>query len=85
MDLSRKIFSAHAGIVEGEQWFQGDHMVFVQNHVPALAIISENSMEVMREIAHSAKDLPEMVDPARLVQVALILRELLVGCAIAAF
>ncbi len=77
VDLSRKVLLSSQGIVEGEQWYQGDHMVFVQNHIPALAIISENYQEAMREFTHTAKDRPDIVDPARLVQVALTLRELL--------
>ncbi|MFN2241443.1 MAG: M28 family peptidase, partial [Anaerolineae bacterium] len=33
----REAFSKQAGIVEGEQWYQGDHSIFVQNGVPAMA------------------------------------------------
>ncbi len=73
----RKAFSSQRDMVEGEQWYQSDHMIFVQNQIPALAITSERSMEILTQIAHTAKDRPELVDPARLVNAALALRELL--------
>ncbi len=44
--LVRQVFSAYTGMAEGEQWYQGDHMIFVQNQVPALAITTEHFMEM---------------------------------------
>jgi aminopeptidase YwaD len=65
----------HKGLVEGEQWYQGDHMLFVLNGVPALALTSESVAQVI-EITHTAKDRPELVDPAKLVGTALALHDL---------
>jgi aminopeptidase YwaD len=78
VDVIRAAFSKHKGILEGQQWYQGDHMIFVQNKVPALAITSERFIQVLAEITHSPKDRPEMVDSARLVDVAQALHELLI-------
>jgi aminopeptidase YwaD len=73
----RKTFAAHAGIVAGEQWYQSDHMLFVQNRAPALAITSERVMEFLPHIPHTPKDKPELVDCSKLAAVALALQELL--------
>ncbi len=72
----RGAFSAHAGLVEGQPWYQGDHLLFVLNQRPALAITSERSMELLAEVVHSPKDRPEIVDPARLAGLAAALRDL---------
>ena len=64
-------------MVEGERWYQGDHALFIQNHIPALAMTSERMMELLTQIIHTAKDQPELVDCSRLVNAALALRELL--------
>jgi aminopeptidase YwaD len=74
----RSVFSGYRDLVEGEPWYQGDHGLFLINQVPALALTSERVAELMAEITHTPKDTPEKVDPARLVQVALALRDLLV-------
>jgi aminopeptidase YwaD len=75
----RGTLSGRAGIIEGDPWYQGDHMVFVQNQVPALAITSEHFMDIETSVAHTALDTPELVDPHKLVGVALALRGLLLA------
>jgi aminopeptidase YwaD len=73
----RKAFSTQKDIVEGEPWYQGDHMIFTQNQIPALAITSGHFMELLTHIAHTARDRPELVDCSKLTHVALALRGLL--------
>ncbi|MBM4465883.1 MAG: Zn-dependent exopeptidase M28 [Chloroflexi bacterium] len=72
-----KVFSGYKELVEGEPWYQGDHGLFLINQRPALAITSELLMELMREITHTPKDRPEIVEPTRLVHLAFALRDLL--------
>ncbi len=74
----RNTLTRHPGIVEGEQWHQGDHMVFVQNKAPALAITSEKIIELMSTIAHTTQDVPALVDCSRLADTAVALYDLLV-------
>ena len=76
-DSIRRLFSAHPGLVEGGPWYQGDHGLFLLNQRPALAVTSELLAELMAEITHTPKDTVEIVDPAKLVTVALALRDLL--------
>jgi aminopeptidase YwaD len=80
-DSIRKTFSRHGGLLEGESWYQGDHGLFLINQTPALAITSELLEELMSEITHTPKDNLEIVDPAKLVNLALALRDLLLHLA----
>jgi len=73
----REAFCARKDMVEGEAWYQSDHSLFIQNQRPALAITSDRFDALWTEIAHTAKDRPEIVDPAKLVDIALALRHLL--------
>jgi aminopeptidase YwaD len=75
--LIQKTFEPGKTLVEGEPWYQGDHMVFVMNGVPALAITSEGFMEIETEFAHTPKDRPELVDCEQLVKIANELSRLL--------
>lgn len=75
--LIRKAFSSQKDVVEGELWYQSDHSLFIQNQRPALAITSDRFMELSTYVTHTAKDSPELVDRAKLVNVALALRDLL--------
>ena len=61
------------GLAEGPQWYQGDHSIFVMAGRPAIAITSDIG-EVSREITHTPKDSPEIVDPGKVAQIAMALR-----------
>ena len=77
----RRTFSRHGGLIEGESWYQGDHGLFLMNQRPALAITSELLGELMSEITHTPKDNLEVVDPTKLVTLALALWDLLLHLA----
>lgn len=77
--IVRKTMSAYPGIVEGEQWYQGDHMVFVQNQVPAVAITSHVLAQLMVEITHTSRDVPDLVDAGKLAEVASYLHNLILN------
>ena len=62
------------GITRGEQWFNGDHMIFLQSGVPSIALTSALITDVMREFTHTAKDTPENIDFHKLVEVATALK-----------
>jgi aminopeptidase YwaD len=72
----RSTLACHPGIVEGSPWYQGDHMVFVQNQVPALAFTSGGIMNLLAEIAHTERDRPELVDFSKLTSLAIALDDL---------
>jgi aminopeptidase YwaD len=72
----RSAFALHPDLAPGEQWYQSDHMVFVQNGVPAMAVTSDRFEEMMQTITHTPQDTIELVDPAKLARLALALRDL---------
>jgi len=76
-DLIRQTFAAHPGLVEGKPWYQSDHSLFLMYQRPALALTSEGMGPLWTEVAHTAGDRAELVDPARLVEIAQALHELL--------
>lgn len=53
-----------------DPWYMGDHMIFVQNGVPAAALTTTKFTQVWQEIAHTEKDSTNIVDPALLAETA---------------
>jgi len=72
-------FPEDSGFMEGEQWYQSDHSLFIMNQRPALAITSQKFMHLSTYITHTAKDAPSLVDASKLVEIAIALRNLLVS------
>jgi aminopeptidase YwaD len=72
----RKTFSSKPSFYEGDQWYQGDHMIFALNQIPAVAFISEKADELMREIVHTEKDTVNLVDCLKLAETAFVLKEM---------
>jgi aminopeptidase YwaD len=72
-----QVFGQFPGLKRGEPWYQGDHMVFVQNQVPAVAFTSENMAELMRTVTHTAADTPDQIDCPKLIELAEALEELI--------
>lgn len=77
--LVRSSLQAHPGLVEGDPWFQGDHMVFTQQGVPAVALTSTDLGQMMQHITHTPNDSPDKVDPQKLAEAALALRDLVMA------
>ena len=63
-------FERYRGLLPGEQWYSGDHMIFVQNEVPSLAITSEMAHEMMSSIVHTSADSPDIIESSKIVEVA---------------
>ncbi len=73
------IFNNYEGLVESTPWYNGDHMIFVQGGKPALALTSEKMPELMATITHTEKDTPDIIDIARLVEIATALKDVIVN------
>lgn len=60
------------GIVEGPQWPQGDHSIFLQYGRPAIAVSSDWFIENIdnQDITHTPKDNLEIVDSRKVVEIA---------------
>lgn len=66
------VIDCFAGITEGPQWPQGDHSIFIQNSVPAVAVSSEwfTANIDNQTITHTPKDNPGIVDCRKVVEIA---------------
>ena len=65
-----RVLGGFGGLTPGEQWVQGDHSIFVQKGVPAVAFISDQGEYLMREFVHTDKDRIGLVDPLKLAELA---------------
>lgn len=68
--LAKEILTSPDGISEGKPWPQSDHMVFVQNKIPAIAFTSQLFPYLTSNITHTTKDRMELVDCNKLVFLA---------------
>ena len=73
------IFNNYDGLVESTPWYNGDHMIFVQKEKPALAFTSEKMPELMATITHTEKDTPDIIDIAKLVEIATALKDIIIS------
>jgi len=69
---AREVLASSKGVVEGKQWPQGDHSIFIQHGRPALAATSQWFSENIdsQTITHTPEDKPEIVDCRKLVELA---------------
>lgn len=77
---SARAFSNAEAFVEGPIWMQGDHMIFAQQGLPCVAICSENLSDILQNLAHTPRDVPEGVDVACLHGLAKALRRFIQEC-----
>ena len=50
-------------IAEGPEWPMSDHMVFAMRGVAAMAVTSTGLLDISATVAHTALDVPALVDP----------------------
>lgn len=71
---AQEIIQEYPDIKEGVLWPQGDHSMFLQQGIPALAISSQWYTEnpESQDITHTPKDNPEIVDLKKIIEIALV-------------
>jgi aminopeptidase YwaD len=74
-----KMLDNHPDFMQGPQWPQGDHSIFVQSGVPAIAVSSQWFVENMQsqDITHTPKDNIGVVDHNKVVDLAMALDKLI--------
>lgn len=67
-----EIVKSYSGLVNGSKWVQGDHSIFLQYGVPAVAISSKWLIDNIntQQITHTKKDNLEIVDAHKIVEIA---------------
>jgi aminopeptidase YwaD len=76
---AREVLASSKGVIEGRQWPQGDHSIFIQYGRPALAATSQWFAENIdsQTITHTPEDKPEIVDCQKLIELAETLNNLI--------
>lgn len=74
--LIREVFERPENI-RIDPWYQGDHMLFVMNRVPAVAISSENPYQIAAKLAHTPMDTVENTDAGKILEIANTLKALI--------
>jgi len=74
-----KVINHYSGITEGVQWPQGDHSIFLQFGIPAIAVSSKWFIDNIAEqdITHTPKDNIEIVDCNKIVEISKALNTLI--------
>jgi aminopeptidase YwaD len=67
---TREAFLQFPGLIPGDAWYSGDHMIFVQKNVPAIALTSEWMPELMKTVTHTHLDTPDLVNCSKLVELS---------------
>jgi len=71
--MAKLAFQTFGGLIPGDPWFNGDHMIFVHNNVPSMAFTSDNIPELMATITHTMHDASDVINPEKPVELALAL------------
>ena len=71
-DKVLNVIEGFEGIAEGAQWVQGDHSIFIQQNVPAIAVSSSWFIDHIdqQDITHTPKDHPRIVNCQKVVEIA---------------
>ncbi len=77
LSILRNLLKGYYGVYEGEPWFQGDHMALAMYGVPAVALTSENFIEIEQNFVHTVKDIPDLVDVQILSETAEFVQRLI--------
>ncbi len=64
------LIEEYHGIEPMDPWPASDHMIFVPRGVPTLVFTSANIWDLAEHITHTMRDNINLVDPARLVEIA---------------
>jgi aminopeptidase YwaD len=67
-----EVIEQFPGITEGVQWPQGDHSIFLQQGIPAIAVSSKWFIDNIanQDITHTSKDNAGIVDCRKLTEIA---------------
>ncbi|MDX9946673.1 MAG: M28 family peptidase [Bacteroidales bacterium] len=79
LDHTKNVIDHFEGLTEGAQWVQGDHSIFIQYGVPAIAVSSKWLIDNMtdHDVTHTPKDNIGIVDCTKIVEIALALNNLI--------
>jgi aminopeptidase YwaD len=79
LTLVHEVIGKYDGLTEGIQWPQGDHSIFLQYGVPAIAVSSKWFIDNIdgQDITHTPKDDIDIVDYMKLIEISEALNDLI--------
>jgi aminopeptidase YwaD len=79
LQILKDVIEGSENIIEGIPWYQGDHSIFLQQGVPAVAVSSKWFIDHVdqQEITHTPKDHPDIVDCHKVVEVSLAIQKII--------
>jgi aminopeptidase YwaD len=71
-ETTRSVFNKYPGLEEGTPWVQGDHSIFLQYGIPAIAITSKWLIDNLanQNITHTSKDNSSIVNLEKIVELS---------------
>lgn len=73
----RSAFEENEEFIEIDPWYQSDHMIFVMNNVSAIALTSENYVEIATDIAHTEHDTVDNVDINKILDISKAMKDII--------
>ena len=79
LQQTKIVINQYSGLTEGVQWPQGDHSIFLQFGVPAIAVSSKWFIDNIgdQDITHTPKDNIEIVDCNKIIEISQALNTLI--------
>lgn len=77
--LIKVTLSKHKELTEGESWYSGDHMIFIQNSIETIALTSSATPFLMKTITHTEKDIPNIIKFEKLAEIADALKDIVLN------
>jgi aminopeptidase YwaD len=79
LQKTKNVINQYKGITEGVQWPQGDHSIFLQFGVPAIAVSSKWFIDNIgdQDITHTPKDNIGIVDCHKIIEISQALNTLI--------
>ncbi len=76
-----EVLGSSEDLIEGVPWYQGDHSIFLQRGVPAIAVSSAWFVDHVdsQQITHTPADHPDIVNHDRVVEIARAIQQFILA------
>jgi aminopeptidase YwaD len=77
----KEVLGSSENLIEGAPWYQGDHSIFLQQGIPAIAVSSAWFVDHVdsQQITHTPADHPDIVNHDRVVEIARAIQEFILA------
>jgi aminopeptidase YwaD len=77
----KEVLGSSENLIEGVPWYQGDHSIFLQQGIPAIAVSSAWFVDHVdsQQITHTPADHPDIVNHDRVVEIARAIQQFILA------